>query len=81
MSRSLFWGVLCTPSAPDEAWAAIEPHLPQNQPGARRVDDRRVISGIIHMLKCGDRWAGCPPEYGPSTTIYNRWNRWSRRGI
>ena len=45
MSRSLFW-------LSDEAWVAIEPHLPKNQPGARRVDDRRVISGIIHMLKC-----------------------------
>lgn len=74
MSRSLFW-------LSDEAWAAIEPHLPKNQPGARRVDDRRVISGIIHMLKCGGRWADCPFEYGPSTTVYNRWNRWSRRGI
>lgn len=74
MSRSLFW-------LSDEAWAAIEPHLPKNQPGARRVDDRRVISGIVHMLKCGGRWADCPPEYGPSTTVYNRWNRWSRRGI
>jgi transposase len=39
----------------DEAWGAIEPYLPQNQPGARRVDDRRVISGIIHMLKCNGR--------------------------
>lgn len=74
MSRSLFW-------LSDEAWAAIEPHLPKNQPGARRVDDRRVISGIIHMLKCGGRWQDCPNEYGPSTTVYNRWNRWSRRGI
>jgi len=74
MSRSLFW-------LSDEAWAAIEPHLPKNQPGARRVDDRRVISGIIHMLKCGGRWADCPAEYGPATTVYNRWNRWSRRGI
>lgn len=74
MSRSLFW-------LSDEAWAAIAPHLPQNQPGARRVDDRRVISGIIHMLKCGGRWADVPPEYGPPTTVYNRWNRWSRRGI
>ena len=74
MSRLLFW-------LSDEAWAAIEPHLPKNQPGARRVDDRRVISGIIHMLKCGGRWADCPSEYGPSTTVYNRWNRWSRRGI
>jgi len=74
MSPSLFW-------LSDEAWAVIEPHLPKNQPGARRVDDRRVISGIVHMLKCGGRWADCPPEYGPSTTVYNRWNRWSRRGI
>ena len=74
MSGSLFW-------LSDEAWAVIEPHLPTNQPGARRVDDRRVISGIIHMLKCGGRWADCPPAYGPSTTVYNRWNRWSRRGI
>ena len=65
----------------DRAWAAIEPLLPKNQPGARRVDDRRVISGIIHVLKSGCRWKDCPREYGPSTTIYNRFNRWSRRGL
>jgi len=58
----------------DEAWAAIEPHLPKNQPGARRVDDRRVISGIVHVLKSGCRWRDCPPVYGPRTTIYNRFN-------
>lgn len=65
----------------DDAWAAIEPLLPTNQPGARRVDDRRVISGIIHVLRVGCRWQDCPPDYGPSTTIYNRFNRWSRRGL
>jgi transposase len=65
----------------DEAWAAIEPHLPRNQPGARRVDDRRVISGIVHVLKTGCRWKDCPPVYGPPTTIYNRFNRWSRRRL
>jgi transposase len=65
----------------DEAWAAIEPHLPKNQPGARRVDDRRVISGIIHVLKTGGRWRDCPKDYGPHTTIYNRFNRWSRRAL
>jgi len=65
----------------DEAWAAIEPHLPHNQPGARRVDDRRVISGIVHVLKTGCRCRDCPPEYGPPTTIYNRYHRWSRRGL
>jgi transposase len=70
----LFW-------LPDEAFAAIEPHLPKNQPGARRVDDRRVISGIVHVLKTGARWRDCPKEYGPHTTIYNRYNRWSRRRL
>lgn len=71
---ALFW-------LSDEAWAAVEPHLPRNQPGARRVDDRRVISGIFHVLKVGCRWCDCPAEYGPATTIYNRFNRWSNRGF
>lgn len=65
----------------DEAWAAIEPHLPRNQPGARRVDDRRSISGIFHVLKSGCRWGDCPREYGPPTTVYNRFNRWSAGGF
>ena len=63
----------------DTQWAAIEPLMPKNQPGARRVDDRRVISGIFHVLKSGCRWCDCPADYGPSTTIYNRYNRWSRK--
>jgi transposase len=61
--------------------AAIEPHLPRNQPGARRVDDRRVISGILHVLKVGCRWCDCPTDYGPSKTVYNRFNRWSPPGL
>ena len=46
-----------------------------------RADDRRVISGIVHVLKSGCRWCDCPPEYGPPTTIYNRFVRWARRGV
>lgn len=65
----------------DAQWSVIEPHLRKNQPGARRVDDRRVLSGIIHVLQSGCRWRDCPPEYGPHTTVYNRWNRWSRRAV
>lgn len=65
----------------DKQWAAIEPCLPRNQPGARRVDDRRVLSGIIHVLRSGCRWRDCPPVYGPYTTVYNRWNRWSGRRV
>ena len=64
----------------DEEWARIEPLLPRGRKGAHRVDDRRVISGIVHMLKSGARWRDCPAEFGPYTTIYNRFNRWSGRG-
>ena len=62
-------------------WAVIEPLLPKNQPGARRTDDRRVISGIVHVLKVGCRWQDCPSVYGPPTTIYNRFRRWTMRGL
>jgi transposase len=61
----LFW-----PS--DEAWEAMDPYLPRSRPGKPRGDDRRGISGILHVLKTGCRWRDVPPEYGPPTTIYNR---------
>ncbi|MFC6776920.1 IS5 family transposase [Methylobacterium gregans] len=65
----------------DEQWAAIEPFLPRNQPGPERKDDRRIISGILHVISAGCRSCDCPDTYGPSTTVYNRFNRWSRRGF
>jgi transposase len=45
------------------------------------VDDRRIISGIIHVLKSGCRCQDCPASYGPSTTVYNRFRRWTMQGI
>jgi len=74
MRTQLYW-------LTDQEWKRIEPLLPRGRRGAHRVDDRRVISGIMHMLRSGARWRDCPPEYGPYTTIYNRFNRWSRQGI
>ena len=65
----------------DEQWAVVGRFMPVNQPGARRVDDRRVVSGILHMLRTGGRWRDVPAAYGPATTVYNRFNRWSRRGF
>src|SRR5215207_8151161 len=53
----------------DDAWAVIEPHLPRGKPGKPRVDDRRVISGILHVLKVDCRWRDVPPQYGPATTL------------
>lgn len=64
----------------DDEWVQIERLLPTGRRGAHRVDDRRVISGIIHMLKTGARWRDSPAEYGPCTTLYNRFNRGSKLG-
>lgn len=65
----------------DRQWAVLESLLPEGQPGARRVDDRRVLSGIVHVPRTGCRWQACPAIYGPPTTVYNRFHRWSPRGL
>jgi len=58
----------------------IEPYFPMSH-GIARVDDRRVISGIIFVIRNGLRWRDAPREYGPHKTIYNRFVRWSRLGV
>jgi transposase len=59
----------------EQSWTVLEPHLPRGRPGRPRVDDRRVISGILHMLETGCRWRDVPAEYGPLATARNRYNR------
>ena len=58
----------------------IEPWFPLSH-GMPRVDDRRVISGIIFVIRNGLRWRDAPKDYGPHKTIYNRFVRWSRLGV
>ena len=53
----------------------IEPYFPLSH-GIPRVDDRRVISGIIFVIRNGLRWRDAPRDYGPHKTIYNRFIRW-----
>lgn len=65
----------------DEAWAKIEPSIPMGRRGVRLADNRRVISGILHVLKYGCRWRDCRAVYGPHTIIYNRFDRRSKAGI
>ena len=60
--------------------ARLEPFFPKPH-GKPRVDDRRVLSGIIFFNRNGLRWRDAPSEYGPSKTLYNRWKRWSDKGI
>lgn len=65
----------------DEEWTIIEPLLPRRGKGKRRVDDRRVVNGIFYVLRTGAPWRDLPERYGPYTTVYNRFNRWAKRGI
>src|SRR3954451_16087296 len=74
MSRDHFW-------LTDKQFARIAPHLPTGTRGKPRVDDLRVISGIIHVLKSGGRWVDAPSVYGPRKTLYNRFVRWAAKGV
>ena len=70
MSGDLFW-------LSEGQFALVRPHLPTDTRGVPRVDDRRVISAIIHVLKSGCRLIDAPAEYGPRKTLYNRFVRWA----
>jgi len=58
----------------------IKPYFPLSH-GMARADDRKVISGIVFVIKNGLRWRDAPSEYGPHKTLYNRFIRWSRMGV
>ena len=61
----------------DAQMARLKPFFPKPP----RVDDRRVLSGIIFLNRNGLHWRDAPKEYGPHKTLYNRWKRWSEKGI
>ena len=58
----------------------LKPFFPKSH-GKPRVDDRRVLSGIIFINRNGLRGCDAPGEYGPAKTLYNRWKRWSEKGV
>ena len=64
----------------DAQMERMKPFFPKSH-GKPRVDDRRVLSGIIFINRNGLRWCDAPKEYGPAKTLYNRWKRWSDNGV
>lgn len=58
----------------------LKPFFPLSH-GLPRVDDKRVLSGIIFINRNGLRWRDAAVAYGPHKTLYNRWVRWSRLGV
>ena len=65
----------------DAQFARLQPLLPGKVRSVPRVDDRKVISGIIHVIRYGLRWRNAPACYAPHKTLYNRFARWSRAGV
>ncbi len=65
----------------DFEWSIIAPLLPNKPRGVARVDDRKVLNGIYWRLRTGSPWADIPQRYGPSTTCYNRFVRWRKKGV
>ncbi len=64
----------------EEQISRMKPYFPLSH-GIPRVDDRRVLSGIIHVIRNGLRWCDAPKDYGPHKTLYNRFVRWSQLGV
>ena len=73
------------PLLTDEQWAQIEPLLPARQPnpkgGRPRCDDRRVLEGILWILKTGARWRDLPDEYPSPSTCWRRLSKWEEEGL
>ena len=64
----------------DEQMERLRPFFPKCH-GKPRVDDRRVLSGIVSVNKNGLRWRDAPSAYGPPKTLYNRWKCWGAAGV
>ena len=64
----------------DAQMARLEPFFPKPHEEPR-VDDKRILSGIIFINCNGLRWRDAPAAYGPHKTLYSRWKRWSEKSI
>ena len=71
--EGLFW-------LSEEQLERIQPFFPKSR-GVSRVDDRKVLSGIIYVQRHGLRWVDAPSAYGPYKTLYNRFRRWSQKDV
>ncbi|SEE72317.1 Transposase [Streptomyces sp. 2231.1] len=64
----------------DAEWEFVWPLLPVSSRGRKRLDDRRVLNGIVWKFRTGTAWRDMPQRYGPWATLHTRFRRWAADG-
>ncbi|MFH9637395.1 transposase, partial [Streptomyces globisporus] len=64
----------------DAEWEFVRPLLPVSLRGRKRLDDRRVLNGIVWKFRTGTAWRDVPERYGPWATLHTRFRRWAADG-
>jgi len=67
----------------DEQWQRLQPLLPPQKAktGRPALDHRRIVNGILWVLRSGAPWRDLPERYGPWQTVATRFYRWRKAGI
>ena len=68
----------------DALWEHLAPLLvvdkPRKKPGRPRTADRPLFDGILWLLRTGAQWETMPPEFGPKSTVHDRFQEWVQTG-
>ena len=68
----------------DDLWALLAPILasdkPRKKPGRPRRDDRAIFDGLIWLARTGAQWSALPREFGPKSTVHERFTEWIETG-
>ncbi|MGZ3113416.1 IS5 family transposase [Streptomyces sp. H62] len=64
----------------DAEWEFVRPLLPVSPRGRKRLDDRKVLNGIVWKFRTGTAWRDVPERYGPWATLHTRFRRWALDG-
>lgn len=79
---------MAKPLVSDELWAIFEPLIPRVErryrfPGRKRIDDRKVLTGILFVLQTGIPWEYLPQEMGCGSgmTCWRRLKEWQEAGV
>jgi putative transposase len=68
----------------DALWERLEPLLrvdkPRKKPGRPRRDDRAIFDGLIWLARTGGQWAALPRDFGPKSTVHERFSEWVASG-